>query len=452
MLLRSLNVVVKPGDNVLAIHVQQPLDNFDANTFHMHEDLCKSKQVDFLIKICNGNCFISELSNQVRINFATILVLGCNLSRPKDSVISNYLKGLPPTCSLLIINKVGKIILERQGTSQQGSSQSFHSSLLSEESHFTPNSSSRETPIQQIYSTKKYSLAQKLFRKLVQIESERSIKLFTLQDLNSATDNFSPDMVIGEGGHSKVYRAKLEDGRPAAVKVLQRTQFSAEDLLREVEILSSLKHENIVRIIGYCENMDINAVVYNLLKGSLNQNLKQLKWKERMGVAIGVAKALDYLHHSFNPPIIHRDVKSSNILLSDDCQPQLSDFGAAMFYNKTEQISENINVVGTFGYLAPEYVMYGKVDEKIDVYSYGVVLLELVSGKEAIQTNQKKQESLVLWARSLINSGLPECLIDPCLSEDYVVEDMKMVMFIARLCLMHSSSRRPTMKMVSFYA
>ncbi|CAN0845656.1 Protein kinase STUNTED [Linum grandiflorum] len=115
-----------------------------------------------------------------------------------------------------------------------------------------------------------------------------------------------------------------------------------------------------------------------------------------MGVAIGVAKALEYLHHSFTPPIVHRDVKASNILLSENMQPQVSHF-CNFFHMIMPENVKPFEVVGTFGYLAPEYVMYGKVDVKIDVYSYGVVLLELITGKEAIQTNQETSESLVLW-------------------------------------------------------
>ncbi|KAF2322664.1 hypothetical protein GH714_027666 [Hevea brasiliensis] len=413
MLLRLLNVVVKPGDYVIAIHVQDPFDTFDPNTFHTHEDLCKSKQVDFLIKICTGDSFISELTHQVRVNFATILALGCSLSRPKDSVISTCLKCLPPACSLLIIDNVGRIILQRQGTSQQGSScavlQSFPSSS-SEEFYFPPAHQLQKSfaappslipkSIQQSDSPgwqgarKKVEVpnffAKKLFHRLVILESQRSIRIFNMEELISATENFSPNMVIGEGGNSKVYRAKLEDGRDAAVKVLKTTHISAEDLHREVEILSSMKHENIIKIIGYCEGEDIHAI--------------------------------------------------------------LSDFGEAMVYNQSDQVSSaNIkpfNVVGTFGYLAPEYMMYGKVDEKIDVYSYGVVLLELITGKEAIQKNQAKQESLVLWARSLLSSGLPEHLIDPCLKDNYVEEEMEIMMLAARLCLKHSSSRRPKMSMI----
>ncbi|CAN0845652.1 Protein kinase STUNTED [Linum grandiflorum] len=116
-----------------------------------------------------------------------------------------------------------------------------------------------------------------------------------------------------------------------------------------------------------------------------------------MGVAIGVAKALEYLHHSFTPPIVHRDVKASNILLSENMQPQVSHFCNFFHMIMPGYSPDTKIIVGTFGYLAPEYVMYGKVDVKIDVYSYGVVLLELITGKEAIQTNQETSESLVLW-------------------------------------------------------
>lgn len=196
----------------------------------------------------------------------------------------------------------------------------------------------------------------------------------------------------------------------------------------------------------------MQAVVYNLLKASLRQRLKQLGWDDRMKIAVGVAKALDYLHSS-SPPIIHRDVKSSNILLSENGQqPQLSDFGGAMVNHQIQQASflnKPIHVVGTFGYLAPEYMMYGKVDEKIDVFSYGVVLLELITGKEAIQTkSSSNQESLVLWARSLLSNGLCDRLIDPNLEDDYNKDEMKIMIIAARLCLLHSSSRRPTMKKI----
>ncbi|XVE67231.1 hypothetical protein DITRI_Ditri08aG0143500 [Diplodiscus trichospermus] len=494
MLLQLLCLVVKSGDNVLAVHVQERNDAFDPNTFHIHEDLCKSKQVDFLVKICTGNSYISVLSHQVRENYATILAIGCNFLGPKDSAVSTCVKSLPPTCTLLVMDDAGRILIQKQGTCQNGSagvtlqsclssfgvnsmvdqsmtSRQLHKSLTIPSSSSSPSmcqvdqfkksftmptssassSSTWQTGGGTQQHLKKNVNARRRFHRMAFPEAERSCRCFRSEELSAATDNFSPTMVIGKGGNSMVYRANLEDGQAAAVKVLKTTRWSAKDLLREVEMLSSIKHENIVEIIGYCDSKELHAIVYNLLKGSLKQCLKQLRWAERMAIAIGLAKALEYLHHCCDPPIIHRNVKPSNILLSDDFQPQLSDFGAATVHNQSYQVPANtkpIDIVRTFGYLAPEYMVCGKIDEKIDVYSYGVVLLELITGKEAIQTKQKNHENLVLRARSLLRFGQCERLVDPYLSNNYKKEEMEVMMFIARLCLLHSSSQRPTMKMI----
>ncbi|KAB2051128.1 hypothetical protein ES319_A12G035200v1 [Gossypium barbadense] len=508
MLLQLLCLLVKPGDNVLAVHVQQMNDAFDPNTFHIHEDLCKSKQVDFLVKICTGNSYISVLSHQVREHYATILAIGCNISGPKDLAVSTCLKSLPPTCTLLVMDGAGRIVIRQQGTSQQGSagvpfqpclsssqansvvdqstsSRQLQKSLtvplssaspstcrIDSEGHYIlkkkvpehqfkksftmPSSSASSSSTWQTsgggqQNLKKNVNVTRRFCRVASQEAVWSCRRFRLEELSVATDNFSPTMVIGKGGNAMVYQANLEDGHAAAVKVLKTTRWSAKDLLREVETLSSINHENIVEIIGYCDSKELHAIVYNLLNGSLKQCLKQLKWAERMTIAIGVAKALDYLHHSCDPPIIHRNVNPSNILLSDNWQPQLSGFGAAVVHNQSYQVSANtkpIDIVRKFGYLAPEYMVCGKIDEKIDVYSYGVVLLELITGKDAIQSNQRNHESLVLWARSLLRFGLCEHLVDPFLNQNYKKEEMEVMMFIARLCLMHSSSQRPTMKMI----
>ncbi|XP_015893215.4 protein kinase STUNTED [Ziziphus jujuba] len=478
ILLKLLAAVVKPEDNVLVIHVQKEDDAFDPNTFHIHEDLCKSKKVDFQVKVCNGESYITVLTHQVRLSYASILALGSSLSGLNYSAVNYCLKGLPPTCTLLVMNNAGRIIIKSQGTSQQGGSkravlqssfssscynrvpQSVHNSRL--QKSLTVPYSSTSSSIQQtnkpvLFGASKTAqvpnlmMKQKLSKRLALLESEGSSRHFTMEEIRWATNNFSPVVLIGEGGHSNVYRAVFEDGKAAAVKVLKTSYHAVEDLLREVDLLSSIKHENIVEVIGYCNSREMQAIVYNLLRGSLRQNLRHLKWRERMRVAIGVAKALDYLHHSCNPPVVHRDVKSSNILLSDSFQPQLSDFGAAMLLHQSQQASENakpFTVVGTFGYLAPEYMMYGEVDEKIDVYSYGVVLLELITGKEAVKTDQAIHESLVLWARSLLSYGLFKRLIDPYLNGDYNKEEMEIMMIASRLCLVHSSSKRPTIKTI----
>lgn len=284
----------------------------------------------------------------------------CLSNRPNVSALSSCLKGLPPTCTLLVMNNVGRILLQRPGTSQQGSrrvvlrqslstssytactnTNNNNQSLVSDrrllKSFTAPSPSTPPTTPSLGNRTGLFSLkkpvqvpnlmAQKLFQRLSILETEGYCsKHFSPQELRWATNNFSPLMVIGEGAQSRIYRAILEDGQTAAVKVLKTTSWAAEDILREIELFSRIKHENIVGMIGYCDCGDVQAIVYELLRGSLKENLRRLNWSERMSVALGVAKALNYLHHCCDPPVIHRDIKSSNILLSDDFEPQVSFF------------------------------------------------------------------------------------------------------------------------------
>lgn len=220
----------------------------------------------------------------------------------------------------------------------ESSSSSIHPSLnpltesSSSSSSSSPLSSQPEESHTPTHVSKAVQIPTFVSEKLRRVDLKHSIRLFTPQEIASATKNFSPLMLIEEGVCFKMYSAKLEDGQFVAVKV-QTKQFSSEDLLREIEMLCGLKHENIVKILGCCNREEIRAVVYNhRLKGNLMQNLKKLKWTDRVKVAIGVAKALKYLHHSCSPSIIHRNVKSSNILLSDHSQPQVSSHLALVLY------------------------------------------------------------------------------------------------------------------------
>ncbi|XP_011088667.1 proline-rich receptor-like protein kinase PERK8 [Sesamum indicum] len=476
MLLRVCSMVVVRGDSILAVHVEQSDDTFDPNTFHIHEDLCKSKQVEFEIKICTGCCYITELSHQVRVTLATILVVGCSRKWPKDSMIAKCQKAMPPTCQLLVIDNGGKIIFQKMGTSQQGSASRNYRTCLSSISQSSccdqsgtrpvirkflsmPSSSTASTPQQsesEKFITAKtnqqlHYFSPKFSQRLAMLEVKGQNRWFTVEELNNAMESFGSNVLIGEGAHSRVYQAILENGQAVAVKVLNTSRFSEEFFFQEVDILSGLKHKNIVQLLGHCYSKEMLAIVYNLHSSSLKLRLNQLKWSGRIQIAFGVAKALEYLH-SCCPPIIHKAVNSSNILMSEDGEPHLSGFGAAKVQLVTHRSSahkETTHVIETLGYLAPEYAMYGKVDEKIDVYSYGVVLLELITGKEAVQASPAShQESLVLWARSLLTCGLCERLIDPSLNGDYNKEEMKAMMNAGRLCLLHSSSRRPTMKTI----
>ncbi|KAL8166137.1 hypothetical protein V2J09_007636 [Rumex salicifolius] len=231
-------------------------------------------------------------------------------------------------------------------------------------------------------------------------------RIFKYHELQSATSNFAPENLIGKGGSSRVYRGCLPNGKELAVKILRHTEDVMKEFALEIEIITSLHHKNVISLYGFCFEDSNLLMVYDLLpRGSLEENLHGLSkkdqrafgWNERYKVALGIAEALHYLHSQCNKSVIHRDVKSSNILLSDDFEPQLSDFGLAKWASSSGQKSFS-DVAGTFGYLAPEYFMYGKVTDKIDVYAYGVVLLELLSGRKPISNDHPKgQESLVIW-------------------------------------------------------
>ncbi|KAJ6800841.1 putative receptor-like protein kinase [Iris pallida] len=194
---------------------------------------------------------------------------------------------------------------------------------------------------------------------------------FSYKELVDATSNFSSENLIGKGGSSRVYKGCSVDGKQLAVKILKPSEDAIKEFVAEIEILTTLNHNNIVSFCGFCFEKDHLILVYEYLsKGSLEENLHEDKssigWAERYQVAIGVAQALDYLHDSSrNQPVIHKDVKSSNILLSHDFEPKLSDFGLATWASASQSLSACSDVSGTFGYLAPEYFMFGRVNERL---------------------------------------------------------------------------------------
>ncbi|CAM6069005.1 unnamed protein product [Sphagnum tenellum] len=278
---------------------------------------------------------------------------------------------------------------------------------------------------------------------------------FSFEELEVATARFSPTNVVGRGGGSEVYRGELQDGRLVAIKCLTQSGLQAEEeLLTDIEINTCLSHSNIVSLIGYCIDPAHLILVYDFLpQGTLDDHLhggeKLLGWEVRYKVAIGVCKALKYLHDEIPRPVIHMDVKASNILLSHDFQPQLSDFGLAKWAPNSSLYIRCNDVVGTFGYLAPEYFMYGRVNDKTDVYSFGVVLLELITGRTPIDTTRPKgQENLVIWARSLLEERNLEKLVDPRLGNKYNVSQMQTMISVSALCVTQSAQRRPHINQV----
>ncbi|KAL1535104.1 protein kinase STUNTED-like [Salvia divinorum] len=282
--------------------------------------------------------------------------------------------------------------------------------------------------------------------------------LFSYQELLLATNNFIPENLIGNGGSSQVYRGCLPGGQEIAVKILKPTEDVLKQFVSEIEIISSLHHKNIISLVGFCFEEDKLLLVYNLLsRGSLEDNLHELGseksknffgWDMRYKVALGVAEALDYLHSS-SEPIIHRDVKSSNILLSDDYEPQLSDFGLATWASSCLHHMSTSDVAGTFGYMAPEYFLNGKLDEKLDVYAFGVVLLELLTGRKPINDGSPKgKQSLVMWAKDILKEGKTSELQDPELVDAYDQEQFNLMASAATLCTRHAPQSRPEISLV----
>ncbi|XP_050205733.1 receptor-like serine/threonine-protein kinase ALE2 [Mercurialis annua] len=282
-----------------------------------------------------------------------------------------------------------------------------------------------------------------------------SVKTFPYAELEKATEKFSSKRLLGEGGFGRVYHGSMENGAEVAVKLLTRdNQNGDRDFIAEVEMLSRLHHRNLVKLIGICIEGRTRCLVYEVVhNGSVESHLHgldkdkgPLDWDARLKIALGAARGLAYLHEDSNPRVIHRDFKASNVLLEDDFTPKVSDFGLA---REATEGSHHIStrVMGTFGYVAPEYAMTGHLLVKSDVYSYGVVLLELLSGRKPVDMSQSPgQENLVTWARPLLTSreGL-EQLVDPSLARTYDFDDMAKVAAIASMCVHPEVTNRPFM-------
>ncbi|XP_020573865.1 receptor-like serine/threonine-protein kinase ALE2 isoform X2 [Phalaenopsis equestris] len=287
-----------------------------------------------------------------------------------------------------------------------------------------------------------------------------SAKTFALAEIERTTNKFDESRVIGEGGFGRVYEGTLDGGTMVAVKVLKRDDREGErEFLAEVEMLSRLHHRNLVKLIGICAEENIRCLVYELIpNGSVDSHLHgihkktaPLTWNSRVKIALGAARALSYLHEDSSPRVIHRDFKSSNILLEDDFTPRITDFGLARsaFDEGDQQISTR--VMGTFGYVDPEYAMTGHLLVKSDVYSYGVVLLELLTGRKPVDMSQPPgQENLVAWTRSLLANmeGL-QTIIDPALGDDYPRNNVAKVAAIASMCVQPEVSHRPLMSEIA---
>ncbi|KAK8982726.1 hypothetical protein V6N11_046639 [Hibiscus sabdariffa] len=278
---------------------------------------------------------------------------------------------------------------------------------------------------------------------------------FTFRELAAATKNFRPECLLGEGGFGLVYKGRLEStGQVVAVKQLDRNGLQGNrEFLVEVLMLSLLHHPNLVNLIGYCADGDQRLLVYEFMPlGSLEDHLhdlppdkEPLDWNTRMKIAAGAAKGLEYLHDRANPPVIYRDLKSSNILLHEGYHPKLSDFGLAKLGPVGDKTHVSTRVMGTYGYCAPEYAMTGQLTLKSDVYSFGVVFLELITGRKAIDnTRAPGEHNLVAWARPLFKDRrkFPK-MADPLMQGRYPMRGLYQALAVAAMCLQEQAATRP---------
>lgn len=278
---------------------------------------------------------------------------------------------------------------------------------------------------------------------------------FTFRELAAATKNFRGDCLLGEGGFGRVYKGRLASSNQiVAIKQLDRNGLQGNrEFLVEVLMLGLLHHQNLVNLIGYCADGDQRLLVYEYMPlGSLDDHLhdpspgkKRLDWNTRMRIAAGAAKGLEYLHDKASPPVIYRDLKCSNILLGETYNPKLSDFGLAKVGPVGDNTHVSTRVMGTYGYCAPEYAMTGQLTLKSDVYSFGVVLLEIITGRKAIDNSKTGgEQNLVAWARPLFKDRRKFCQIaDPALQGQYPSRGLYQALAVAAMCVQEQPNMRP---------
>uniref|UniRef100_A0A0D3FMY8 non-specific serine/threonine protein kinase n=1 Tax=Oryza barthii TaxID=65489 RepID=A0A0D3FMY8_9ORYZ len=286
------------------------------------------------------------------------------------------------------------------------------------------------------------------------------LKRFAWRELQLATDSFSEKNVLGQGGFGKVYKGALPDGTKIAVKRLTDYESPGGEaaFLREVELISVAVHRNLLRLIGFCTTQTERLLVYPFMQNlSVAYRLREFKpgepildWSARKRVAIGTARGLEYLHEHCNPKIIHRDVKAANVLLDEDFEPVVGDFGLAKLVD-VQKTSVTTQVRGTMGHIAPEYLSTGKSSERTDVFGYGIMLLELVTGQRAIDFSRLEEEDDVLLldhVKKLQREGQLGAIVDRNLSSNYDGQEVEMMIQIALLCTQASPEDRPSMSEV----
>ncbi|KAJ1700822.1 hypothetical protein LUZ63_000601 [Rhynchospora breviuscula] len=276
--------------------------------------------------------------------------------------------------------------------------------------------------------------------------------LFEFSTLQKATEDFSHANKLGEGGFGAVYKGKLLDGCEIAVKRLSTGSHQGlKELLNEVQFLSELQHKNLVRLLGACMEKKEMLLVYEYIQNKSLDALifdetsrRKLNWEERLKIIKGISKGLLYLHQDSPMQIVHRDLKAGNILLDENMNPKISDFGLARLLGGDSTQSKTSKVVGTYGYMAPEYAIHGTVSTKVDIFSFGVLILEIITGRSNSSFSSTSAGNLLNYAWEHWTNGAATELIDPCLShEPNTDHEVVRCINIALLCVQERPNGRP---------
>ncbi|XP_021822684.1 pto-interacting protein 1 isoform X1 [Prunus avium] len=289
-----------------------------------------------------------------------------------------------------------------------------------------------------------------------------AVPAIPVDELKDLTDNFGTKSLIGKGSYGRVYHGVLTSGPAAAIKKLDSSKQPDQEFLSQVSMVSRLKHENVVELVGYCIDGPLRLLAYEYApNGSLHDILHGrkgvkgaqpgpvLSWVQRVKIAVGAARGLEYLLEKAQPHIIHRDIKSCNILLFDDDVAKIADFDLS---NQAPDMAARLHstrVLGTFGYHAPEYAMTGQLSSKSDVYSFGVVLLELLTGRKPVDhTLPRGQQSLVTWATPKLSEDKVKQCVDARLNGEYPSKAVAKLAAVAALCVQYEADFRPNMSIV----